>query len=136
MFFINVEKLKCWANIIVIIMKYQHQSASLTKALACTLSFPRGAPEYKHRENHPVAASIAHTHPDSAIDSSIQGHLPNICHDDIILLERPIESNPYIDCNFSPLLVSYLCKIIQLDTLSFHFPHPDLLFVCFLHSTP
>lgn len=58
-----------------------------------------------------------HMHSDSATGLSIQGHLPNICHDDIILLERPIESTLCIDCNFSPLPVSYLRKIIQLDTL-------------------
>lgn len=77
-----------------------------------------------------------HMHSDSAMDLSIQGHLPNICHDDIILLEKPIESTLCIDCNFSPPLVSYLWKIIQLDTLSSPSQCPELLFVCVFHSIP
>ena len=44
-------------------------------------------------------------------------HLLHIFHGDIILLERPIESTLLIDCNFSPLLLSYLWKIIQSNAL-------------------
>lgn len=54
-----MKRIKCWPNILIIIIKYHHTLASLMKLLH-RLSSPGEYTGYKHSESSPVATSIAH----------------------------------------------------------------------------